>query len=226
MTRFVVAAATLLLAVPAAAAVPDALLCDSAITAAEERGATTPPGLLTAISQVESGRPDRSGTVRAWPWSIDVAGTDYVFRSKVEAVAATRAWQASGVASIDVGCMQINLAQHPNAFATLDAAFAPAGNVAYAIDFLVRLHGGLGDWAKAAAAYHSSTPAIGAAYQRLVLARWTPQDTARPAIPANATPQFARRLAELDDERAARRARFGRLQRSTEPRTQLAQLSR
>ena len=36
--------------------------------------------------------------------------------------------------------MQINLFHHPDAFASLDAAFDPMDNIAYGADFLRRLH--------------------------------------------------------------------------------------
>ena len=50
-----------------------------------------------------------------------------------------RAVQAQGVRSIDIGCMQVNLMHHPNAFATLDAAFDPLANALYAARFLTEL---------------------------------------------------------------------------------------
>ena len=73
--------------------------------------------------------------------------------------------QAQGMRSIDVGCMQVNLMHHPNAFASLDAAFDPVANALYAARFLNTLYGISGSWVKATAAYHSQTPAIGADYQ-------------------------------------------------------------
>ena len=83
-----------------------------------------------------------------------------------------RALQAQGVRSIDVGCMQVNLMHHPNAFASLDEAFDPPSNALYAARFLNTLYGASGSWLQATAAYHSETPAIGADYQRRVMARW------------------------------------------------------
>ncbi len=76
--------------------------------------------------------------------------------------------------SIDVGCMQVNLMYHPNAFASLDEAFDPSANAQYAARFLNALYGASGSWVQATAAYHSETPAIGADYQRRVMARWQP----------------------------------------------------
>jgi Transglycosylase SLT domain len=148
--------------------------CTAAIATAEQTG-SIPAGLLAAIGHVESGRPDPlTGVVQPWPWTIDVGGTGQFFATKTAAVAATRALEAEGVASIDVGCMQVNLAYHPAAFASLEEAFDPLANALYAARFLSALFKATGDWAAAAAAYHSQTRAIGAAYQDKVLALWTP----------------------------------------------------
>ena len=167
--------ASLLLLRPAEAAMTADLLgdgsgCRSAVAAAERAGGV-PPGLLGAIARVESGRRDPdSGEMRPWPWTADVEGTGYFYPTKAAAIAAVRQFQAQGVQSIDVGCMQVNLQQHPNAFPSLEAAFDPATNAAYAARFLNELHDQTGDWAKASGMYHSATPALGAEYQRKVLA--------------------------------------------------------
>ena len=143
--------------------------CDQAIAAAE-RG--LPANLLPAISRVESGRLDpATGRVRPWPWTINVEGVGHVYDSKEQVIAAVTALQAKGVRSIDVGCMQVNLMHHPNAFPTLDQAFEPMTNAAYAARFLTSLHGMLKDWNLATAAYHSMDPVRGEEYQRLVLGR-------------------------------------------------------
>ena len=90
--------------------------CLAAIQAAE--GALhLPPGLLGAIAMVESGRLDpRTGRPAPWPWTINVAGAGFFFQTKEEAIAAVEAARATGVRSIDVGCMQVNLMYHSDAF--------------------------------------------------------------------------------------------------------------
>jgi len=67
--------------------------------------------------------------------------------------------------------MQVNLMHHAHAFPTLDAAFEPATNTAYAARFLSSLHQKFNDWNLATAAYHSQDPVRGEEYQRLVLGR-------------------------------------------------------
>jgi hypothetical protein len=152
--------------------VPDAQACTQAIAGADRAG-RLPADMLGAIGVVESGRRDpATGAVRPWPWSIDVAGSDAVFASKAEAIAAVQAAQRAGIRSIDVGCMQINLLHHPDAFASLDEAFDPGANVRYAIGFLLDLRAQTGSWAAAVADYHSATPGIGDAYALRVAESW------------------------------------------------------
>ena len=147
------------------------LQCRAAIRAAE-RGAGIPEHLMAAIGRIESGRRGPDGAVNPWPWSINAEGTDYVYETKDAVIAAVRALQARGVRSIDVGCMQVNLMHHPQAFGSLDQAFDPVENARYAARFLVQLKGQTGDWQKATAAYHSATPELGEPYQRKVMAVW------------------------------------------------------
>ncbi len=80
--------------------------------------------------------------------------------------------QAQGIRSIDVGCMQINLMHHPDAFPSLEVAFDPQANAAYAVRFLKELFAQSGDWTKATGTYHSATPDLGTDYQRKVAAVW------------------------------------------------------
>src|SRR5580704_18149216 len=146
--------------------------CRASIAAAE-RAHGIPAQLLQAIGRVESGRRDpNTGEWGAWPWTINAEGQGSWFETKAEAIQAVAALQAHGVRSIDVGCMQVNLMHHPNAFASLDDAFNPAANALYAARFLNTLYGMSGSWVQATAAYHSQTPAIGADYQQRVMAHW------------------------------------------------------
>ena len=147
------------------------LQCRQAIHAAE-RAAAIPMQLMAAIARVESGRPDAQGAIHPWPWTINAEGAGQYFASKDAALAAVRTLQARGVRSIDVGCMQVNLHHHPAAFATLDQAFDPAINAAYAARYLNDLYAATRDWTRATASYHSATPELGEAYQRRVAAVW------------------------------------------------------
>jgi len=149
-----------------------ATTCEQAISAAET-GQSIPNDLLSAIGQVESGRPDpATGRVAPWPWTADFNGVGQYFSTKAEAIEAVQAARDRGMASIDVGCLQINLLQHPHAFRSLDEAFDPEANARYGALFLRQLRDQLGSWPRATAAYHSQTPALGAAYAAMVMRAW------------------------------------------------------
>lgn len=170
----------LLLTQTAQAHSPESELCISA-TQQVERGLHIPEGFLSAMSRVESGKIEPDGTTNAWPWTVNAAGIGYHYTSKAEAIAAVGLFQQRGIVSIDVGCMQVNLQQHPNAFANLEMAFDPFRNAQYAGNFLLQLYNKTGSWPHAAAAYHSQTPGIGTPYQWKVLEAWaTPQDGSQP----------------------------------------------
>ena len=157
---------------PAASIPAPSALCRTAILQAE-RLSRVPERLLDAIAVVESGRRDPvSGAVYPWPWTINVEGAGHFYDTKAEAIAAVQGFQARGIRSMDVGCMQVNLMYHPDAFASLDQAFDPVANAAYAARFLQQLYNQTNAWPLAAAAYHSFTPDVGADYARKVLAAW------------------------------------------------------
>lgn len=146
-------------------------LCHAAIASAERQW-RIPDRLLDSIGVVESGHRDGSGVASPWPWTINAEGVGQWFQSKAEAIAAVENLRARGVQSIDVGCLQVNLMYHPEAFTSLDQAFDPAANASYAARFLTELYGQTGTWRQAAAGYHSLTPDIGEDYARKVMAIW------------------------------------------------------
>ena len=214
-------------AAPSVAAAGDAGACQSAIQAVE-RAAPIPPALLSAIARTESGRVLPGGRLVPWPWTINVAGTGHYYDSAPEAVAAVEAFRATGVQSIDVGCMQVNLMHHPAAFATLEQAFNPAANVRYAAQFLKGLQTEVGTWPAAVGAYHSRTPDLASDYGRRVMQAW-PLAAAyggtvypgNPGVRAATerrlpvvdpygvyTPEFSRRIAAEAAFRAARDGSF------------------
>lgn len=149
----------------------DESACQAAIQGVE-RAARLPPALLSAIARTESGRVLPSGRVVAWPWTINVAGTGYYYSSAEQAANAVETFRTSGIQSIDVGCMQVNLMHHPSAFISLQQAFDPAANVRYAAQFLGRLQAELGTWPAAVGAYHSRTPDRADEYGRRVMQAW------------------------------------------------------
>lgn len=164
----------------------DAQVCRQAVAAAE-RAHGIPAHLLSAIARVESGRLDpATGTYNPWPWTINMDGLGSFYDSKSSAVAAGRAMRPRVARSIDVGCMQISLTNHPDAFSSLEQAFDPQANADYGARFLVSLFEKTGSWQKAVAYYHSATPELGGEYQHRVYAA-LPSEENQPALPAPAT---------------------------------------
>jgi hypothetical protein len=138
-----------------------------------EREEGIPRQLLRAISKAESGRfHEGKQVVMAWPWTVMAEGRGRYLATKEEAVAEVEALRARGVENIDVGCMQVNLQYHPDAFASLDEAFDPLTNVVYAASFLKALAGEHGSWAKAAAYYHSQNPERYLVYRSKIRQIW------------------------------------------------------
>jgi len=147
-------------------------LCRAAIAAAERTHAI-PAGLLLAIGLVESGRTDpATGQRLPWPWAVNVEGRGALLDTREAALALVRQAEATGIRSIDIGCMQVNRAHHPAAFASLEQGFDPTTNADYAARFLRQLKEGpaAGDWMKAAGFYHSQTPERAEPYRAKVQA--------------------------------------------------------
>jgi hypothetical protein len=142
-------------------------------TLRQEKLQAIPDKLLHAISLVESGRwdADRKASF-AWPWTVTAEGEGHFLPSKEAAIAEVRRLKSKGIDNIDVGCMQVNLRAHPDAFATLDEAFDPAANVSYGARFLAELRANTPNWETAAAYYHSQTPSLAAAYEDKLIAAW------------------------------------------------------
>ncbi len=130
-----------------------------------EQEAGLPAGMLQAIGRVESGQ---------WPWSVGEPGSSRSFTTPGGAIDWVERRQAAGARSIDVGCFQVNLMYHPDAFASLPEAFDPDVNARAAASYLLALHARLPAWDDVVAAYHSATPDRGSAYRARVLAWWRP----------------------------------------------------
>ena len=130
--------------------------------------------LLQTISSVETGNWSyEEGRFVSWPWTINVNGKGYRFKTKDEAIAKVKQLQAEGIESIDVGCMQINLKYHGEAFSSVEEAIDPLKNVKYSAKFLRSLYSRHGqNWKKAAKRYHSGDPEKGEAYTKRLESRF------------------------------------------------------
>ena len=141
--------------VPVQPAIDDHSVCLAEILKAQARYGI-PDNVLLAIGIQEAGRSTRKG-LTVWPWAVNAEGEGAFFTSKAAMVSWVRAKQASGVQSIDVGCMQINQKWHKKGFVSLEHAADPAINVDYAARYLRSLYQEEGNWWQAAGRYHSST---------------------------------------------------------------------
>ncbi len=150
-------------------------LC-AAETAAMERRDGIPRHLLTAISLAESGRWDGASRANvAWPWTVTAEGRGRYFDSRAEALAEVEILITQGVRNIDVGCMQVNLLYHGGAFDSLEEAFDPRANTAYAATYLKAMYQTTGNWLQAAGYYHSTTPELNVPYMQKVIGLWRQQ---------------------------------------------------
>ena len=147
-------------------------VCAGVITDAEMRE-TIPLHLLRAISLVESGKWDKEKGARvAWPWTVMAEGKGRYLPTRQAAIAEVKKLKAKGVRNIDVGCMQINLRHHPEAFSSLDEAFDPYRNVEYAAQFLASLRKKSPSWTSAVGRYHSYNQKFSTPYRRKVFKAW------------------------------------------------------
>ena len=132
-----------------------------------------PAGILKAISRVESSGSPYGIITKPWPWTLNVGGSPHYYPNKQAALTALQTFKIDSAVNIDVGCMQISLKYHPNAFADLATALDPVANVDYVALFLSALKQKSGDWMQAVGDYHSTLPGFGSTYRDLVQVAWT-----------------------------------------------------
>lgn len=156
------------------AEIDDSVICLDA-AARLEKEFNIPPHILTAIALTETGKKKEiagQDFFTPTPWAINIEGKGYYFSSKADAMIKVKKALAVGKKSIDVGCMQINLKYHGDAFASLEDAFDPYLNMRYAAEFVTSLYKRKKDWKKAVGHYHSGTPSLGRPYSDKVEQNW------------------------------------------------------
>ena len=122
--------------------------------------------LLTKVAQVESG----IGSLRQpWPWTVNVQGHDYYFKSAQGAVSYMKQLQHRGITSFDVGCFQINWRWHRHKVRDVAELIDPDTNTTIAAQYLRELYQRHGSVVQAVAHYHSAQPHRGRAYVGRVL---------------------------------------------------------
>lgn len=123
-------------------------VCIREILAAQARHGI-PDNMLLAIGLQEAGT-RRNGQFTVWPYAVNAEGEGRLFDSRLAALDWIAERQRAGVRSIDVGCMQINMRWHPDAFVNAAEGFDPTVNVDYAARFLKQLYAQTGNWMQAA----------------------------------------------------------------------------
>lgn len=189
-------------------------------TARLEKSENIPAHLLTAISLAETGRWHKnSKEIIAWPWTIMANGKGQYFDTKEEALAEVEILLTEGLRNIDVGCMQINLKYHENAFESLSQALDPKTNTEYAVTFLKKLYDKKKNWMKAVGAYHSNTPKKNLKYRAKLIRLWNKARSSagqQTASIETTTPKSAAST-EIDYQRITRLNNAFQERRNTDP---------
>ncbi len=187
---------------PGLAASTDPFICHREISRAE-RMLNLPAQLLDSVALTESGRWQKIYNRKvAWPWTLNANGKGYYLNSKAEAVAKVKELQRAGIRSIDVGCMQVNMHYHKDAFSSIEMALEPAYNVRYAGKFLTDLKNRYGTWSNAVGYYHSGTPDLHNRYRLKVLQTW--RETRRTYATRISTQAMRQRYVLLEQRRKNR----------------------
>lgn len=137
---------------------PAGLCLDAAAHAATRTG--VPYEVLLAVTKVETGRNNRP-----WPWTVNFGGEGQWFATATEAEASVAEAVGQGATNLDLGCFQLNYRWHSEAFASITDMLDPEENATYAAGVLAGHFARTGDWALAAAAYHSATPEYAESYK-------------------------------------------------------------
>ena len=162
-----------------------ALCAEAAARAAAHAG--VPYDVLLAVSVVETGR-----DARPWPWTVNLGGEGHWLDTDKAAETLVYQALAQGRTNIDIGCFQLNYRWHAKAFASVADMLDPEANAFYAAEYLAQHHDQTGDWATAAAAYHSATPEHAERYQARFESSWAAMAGQAPGL---ATPtESAERL--------------------------------
>lgn len=142
------------------------LCADAALRAS--KATAVPYDVLIAISQVETGR-----NSRPWPWTVNTGGEGHWLESLDAAETLVAGALEQGLTNIDLGCFQLNYRWHAAAFASVAEMLDPDANALYAAEYLAQHYAQSGDWATAAAAYHSATPEYADRYRARFEAAWS-----------------------------------------------------
>ena len=133
-----------------------------------------PAELFYAVALAESGtQVDAIGTVRPWPWTLNVHGDGRFYSSRLAARSAFRRALAAGRTSVDVGLMQVNWRYHRAALGHVDRALDPYTNLNVAAAILTGCYHRHGDWWASVGCYHApNAPRRAERYSNRVRTIW------------------------------------------------------
>ncbi len=147
-------------------------VCTHAARAAEKKY-KIPQLLLVAIGMTESGKWHNDLKKNfPWPWTVRSGEHGAHFLAREDAIAHVKGLKNQHITNIDIGCFQINLFYHPQAFHSWEDGFTPKTNAEYAARLLLKLKNKNGSWSRAVAFYHSSTSSIATPYRKRVYTDW------------------------------------------------------
>ncbi|WP_321794647.1 transglycosylase SLT domain-containing protein [Caballeronia sp. J97] len=133
--------------------------CATAQAPFEAMHTSVDPKILAGIALNES-----AYNGRAWPWTLNVAGRGFFFRTREDAYRSIRYLIGNGRSDFDIGIMQVNWGYHGKRFASAWDALSPATNIRVAEDILNENYRLTHSAVKAVAYYHSASPAPGREY--------------------------------------------------------------
>lgn len=133
-----------------------------------------PQSVLFAVALTESGKQTgQTGTLRPWPWTLNVAGRGYFFDSRQAAWQALMTYLEEGKRSIDIGLMQVNWRYHRDRLGTPWQALDPYHNIRVGAGILQDCYATRQDWWGSVGCYHSPKDSHRAdRYRHRVVSHW------------------------------------------------------
>lgn len=114
-----------------------------------------PSSVLYGVALAESGLKLKTGRIRPWPWTLNVAGVPRRYATRQACYKGLRFYLSHGVTSIDIGVMQVNWRYHRKKLVNPWRALDPVFNVRVGARILKDAYRKTKVWNKAIGRYHS-----------------------------------------------------------------------
>ncbi|GLO64054.1 lytic transglycosylase [Vibrio sp. MACH09] len=112
-----------------------------------------PEAILYTLAFGESKIQLQSGTIRPWPWTLNVKGQPYYYATRTEACQALKR-KLQHTELIDIGLTQLNWYWQKSHFSSPCEVFEPIVNLNHAAKILLEGKAKYGSWVKAAGYFH------------------------------------------------------------------------